>query len=191
MASVARFVASPVRTVPGFGRRLDARGRVDEVAGDHALVRGAERHRGLARQDAGAGAKQRVELGDRGREVERRPDGPLGVVLLRDGRAPDGHHGVADELLDRAAVALDHRAGDVEVAAQELARVLRVASLGGGGEPDEVDEQHRDEAALGGSRSLCGGRCRRGRGDGTVAELRAALAAEVDIGCIRGPAGRA
>ena len=43
-------------------------------------------------------------------QLERGPDGPLRVVLVRDGRAPDGHHRVADELLDRAAVALDDRA---------------------------------------------------------------------------------
>ena len=37
-----------------LGRRLDARRRVDEVARDHALALGAERDRGLAREDAGA-----------------------------------------------------------------------------------------------------------------------------------------
>ena len=81
-------------------------------------------------------------------EVERRPDGPLGVVLLRDRRAPDRHHRVADELLHRAAVALDHVRARVEVAREELARLLGVAGLGGGGEADEVGEQHRDEAPL-------------------------------------------
>ena len=34
----ARFVDSPTRTVPGSAARLDPRGRVDEVAGDHALA---------------------------------------------------------------------------------------------------------------------------------------------------------
>ena len=33
-------------------------------------------------------------------ELEGRPDRPLGVVLVRDRRAPDGHDRVADELLD-------------------------------------------------------------------------------------------
>jgi hypothetical protein len=40
-------------------------------------------------------------------EVERRADRALGVVLRARRRAPDGHHGVADELLDGAAVQLD------------------------------------------------------------------------------------
>ena len=38
---------------------------------------------------------------------ERGADGPLGIVLVRDRRAEDRHHRVADELLDRAAAALD------------------------------------------------------------------------------------
>ena len=44
---------------------------------------------------------------DRVDELERGPDGALGVVLVGDRRAPDGHDRVADELLDGAAVALD------------------------------------------------------------------------------------
>ena len=54
-----------------------------------------------------------VEGGDRVDEVEGGADGALGVVLGRDRGAPDGHHGVADELLDRAAVALDDRRGQM------------------------------------------------------------------------------
>ena len=41
---------------------------------------------------------------------------------LRDRRAPDGHDRVADELLDRAAVALDHVARELEVAASGVSR---------------------------------------------------------------------
>ena len=41
---------------------------------------------------------------------ERRADGALGIVLVRDRRAEERHHRVADELLDRAAVALELRA---------------------------------------------------------------------------------
>ena len=140
-----------------FGRRLDARSRVDEVAGNHPLVGGAERHRSLTGEDAGAGAQQGIDLRDRGSEVEGGPDGPFGVVLLRDRRTPDRHHGVADELLDRAAVPLDHRAGNDEIPAQELPRVLRVAPFGGGREADEVDEQHRHEPPLGAGRLVRSG----------------------------------
>ena len=84
-----------------------------------------------------------------GDQVERCAHGPLGVVLGRRRRAPDRHHRVADELLDRAAVELDQSSARVEVAGEELARVLGIALLGGGGEADEVGEENRDEAALG------------------------------------------
>ena len=40
-------------------------------------------------------------------QLERGADGALGVVLVRDRRAPDRHDRVADELLDGAAVPLD------------------------------------------------------------------------------------
>ena len=42
--------------------------------------------------------------------------GPQRVVLVHDRDAEDGHHGVADELLDAAAVALDDRLHPLEVA---------------------------------------------------------------------------
>ena len=48
-----------------------------------------------------------VELGNRREKVERGTDCALRVVLRRRRRAPDGHDGIADELLDCAAVALD------------------------------------------------------------------------------------
>jgi hypothetical protein len=63
--------------------------------------------------------------------------------------APDGHHRVADELLDGAAVAGYHLGGELEVARQRLPDVFGVAFLGEGGESDEVGEEDRYEAALG------------------------------------------
>ena len=38
---------------------------------------------------------------------ERGADGPLRVVLVREGRSEQRHHGVADELLDGAAEAFE------------------------------------------------------------------------------------
>ena len=75
---------------------------------------GAEGHRHLAGHDAGAGAQRRradlvAERRDGVDQLQRRPDGALGVVLVRDRRAPHRHHRVADELLDRPAVAADRR----------------------------------------------------------------------------------
>ena len=93
-------------------------------------------------------------------ELERGPDRALGVVLVGDRRAPQGHHRVADELLDDPTVALDHLAREIEIAGQELADVLGVAALGHRGEADEVGEEDADEAAFGDARFVAG--CGRG-----------------------------
>ena len=139
---------------PGLGGRLHARRGVDEIAGDHALSFRADRHCGFAGEDTGTGAKLRcadlvAERGHGSDQVECRADGALRVVLGRGRRAPHRHHRVADELLDRAAVELDQAPARVEVAGEELARVLGVALLGGCREADEVGEEDGDEAALG------------------------------------------
>ena len=127
LAGAARRLADEHR--PGLGRRLDARGGVDEVAGDHAFALCAERHRGLAGEHAGArtqvlGAVLLAERRDRRDEVERRPDRALGVVLGRGRRPPHGHHRVADELLDGPAVQLDQASARVEVPREQLAHLL-------------------------------------------------------------------
>ena len=155
LASAARRLADENRA--RLGGRLDARGRVHEVAGDHALRLRANRHGGLAGEDSGARLEVGVELGHARDEVERGADRALGVVLGRGRGSPDGHDRVADELLHRSAVALDHAARGLEVLGEELPRVLGVATLGGRGETYEVEEEERDQAALGGR---CGRLCR-------------------------------
>ena len=141
---------SPRRPAPARRRdRLEPGGGVDEVARDHALVGGPDGHRGLTGEDAGPRLDPGPRRGHGLDELEGRPDGALGVVLEGDRRAPDRHHRVADELLDRAAVAADHLAREVEVAAERVPDVLGVAFLGEGREPDEVGEQDRHEPSLG------------------------------------------
>ena len=98
--------------------------------GDHPLAARTDGHRGLAGQHAGAGLEARAERLDRVDDLEGRADAALGVVLVGDRGAPDRHHRVADELLDRAAVALDLLPGGVEVPAQQLADLLGVPALG-------------------------------------------------------------
>ena len=108
-----------VHRVPGHHALAD-RAQVDRhLAGHHARARGQAGHAGLG-----------PERRHRGHQVERGPDGAFGVVLGRGGRPPHGHHRVADELLDRAAVAADHGPGHPEVAGQQLADGLGVARLG-------------------------------------------------------------
>ena len=112
---------------------LDPRRGVDDVAGDHALALGSDRHRRLAGEDGRPRAQAArpglvAERRDRGDEVERGTHGAFRVVLGRRRRAPHRHHGVADELLDGAAVERDQAPARVEVAGEQLARRLRVAA---------------------------------------------------------------
>jgi hypothetical protein len=135
-----------------FGYGLHARRGVDQVAGDHALALRSNRHRGLAGQYSRTRLQGGVQLGNGGDEAEGCPHRPLGVVLLCHRSAPDRHDRVADELLDGSAVALDERPGLLEVSRQKLSCLLGIAILGRGREADEVGEEDRDEAALGGAR---------------------------------------
>src|SRR5262249_39093058 len=63
-------------------------------------------------------------------------------------RAEHGHHGVADELLDRAAALLDLLAQPRVVRHEDRAHVLRVAALGHRRRADEIGEQDRDDLPL-------------------------------------------
>ena len=127
------------------GHALEARRGVDDVAGDEALVGRADGHRRFAGQDAGACLDPGTKRTDAVDEVERGADRAFRVVVVGDRCAPDGHHRVADELLDRAAVAADDLLALLEVARQELAHGFGVAAFGERREPDEVGEQDGDE----------------------------------------------
>jgi hypothetical protein len=79
---------------------------------------------------------------------ERRAHGALGVVLVRQRRAEDGHHRVADELLHRAAPLLELFAQTLVIRAENRLDILGVERLGTRGEPDEVREQDGYDLAL-------------------------------------------
>src|SRR5262245_24388540 len=175
-----------------IGDRLDTRGRVDEVTGNHALTGCAHGDRRLTGHDRGAGYKARladlgVERLDGLDEVERGSHGALGVVLLGHRGAPHGHHGVADELLHRAAEAFDHLPSGVEVAGEQLPNLLGVPVFGERGEPDEVGEEDGNEPPLRGRRGAEG---RRSPGL-SGGELRSALVAEPLVWWVRRAAARA
>jgi hypothetical protein len=179
-----------------LGNALESGCGVDEVAGDHALVEGPDCHRGLASEDSRSRLDRRSEGADGVDELERRPDRALGVIFVGDRGTPDGHDRVADELLDRPAVAGDHLGCEVEVAGEQLPCVLGVAALGECREPDEVCEEDGHEAPFGdrGSRWRCTerhGTRRRDRGRRTRSQRRPADAAEL-LACLVGrAAGRA
>ncbi len=151
---------------PGARGRLEACGGVDGVAGDAALVRTGRGVHDLAGVDADpqleAGrrhAQACLDLLECADERQARPHRPFRVVVAGAWCAEDGHRGVADELLDHAAVALDRLAGRGEVGVLDRGHVLGVELLGQRREADEVGEQDADDATLGrgghGSRLGC------------------------------------
>ncbi len=171
----------------GLRGRLHPRSGVDEVPCNHALALGPDRDGRLARDHADAHRELgRADLASERShdldELEARAHGPLRVVLACDGCAPDGHDRVADELLDGAAVALDHTADRVEIAREELPDLFGVAVLGERREADEVAEQDGHEPPLR-LRGRCG--CRR-----FAMQPDAALAAEAVVCLIRRAARR-
>ena len=108
-------------------RRLETRGRVDDVADDHRLAvlgTGVEVDDRLAGVDREASLEVELLVGvvhqlELVADRERGANGPLGVVAVRDRRAEDAEHRVADELLDPAAVPLDLRPNPLVVRRQE------------------------------------------------------------------------
>ena len=60
----------------------------------------------------------------------------------------DGHHRVADELLDRAAVAFDLMLDARVVRTERRADVLGIRAIRPGGEPHEIDEEDADDLPL-------------------------------------------
>jgi hypothetical protein len=146
-------------------RTLDTRRRVDDVAGDDALPllrAGTHRDDRLAGIDANAHLQAEVgvglvELRDRVGDAESHPHRALGVVLVRYGSAEHGHDRVSHELLDRAVVALDLLPQAGVVGTDAGAHVLRVLTLGRGGEAYEVAEEDGHDLSLllrGGNRLL-------------------------------------
>ncbi len=136
-------------------RTLQPGGDVDRVAGEEALAAGGvdvEAHQGLAGVDPdahldglAADARQGVDLVD---EPQAGAHGAFGVVLVQGGHAEDRDHGVANVLLDGAAVGLDDAAGGSVVATQEGVDELGVVALAEGREADEVAEEGGDGAAF-------------------------------------------
>ena len=135
-------------TVDGRGA-LEARGGVHDVPGGHALAGirlCIELHKRLAGRDPHTQLEPFVD-----RELangERRPHRALGVVLVRDGRAEQRHDGVADELLDRTAVAFELGSNAGVVRTENRRHVLGIQGLRLPREADEVAEDDGDDLAF-------------------------------------------
>ncbi len=132
---------------------LHPAGRVHHVAGDGLadLRAFAERDDRLARvhgdadRDVGVGLAERSH---RAEEVERRPHRALGVVLVGHRCAEHPHRRVSDELVQRAAVALDRVLRAFVERHERATYVLGIGLVRSRREPHEVGEQDRDEASF-------------------------------------------
>ena len=137
------------------GGGLEPGGRVHGVAGDAAEVGRIGTHEDLAgvhadpagEPDAVVALELVVEVLERRAHVDGGADRSERVVLVELRDAEHGHHGVADELLDRAAVALERGAHRVEVAGHDLAHGLGVELLAELGRAGHVAEHDRDGLA--------------------------------------------
>ena len=137
---------------PRRRHRLESGRGVDQVAGDHPLVRGPQCHGCLAGEHPGPCLEHLAVVSQVADSIDKFEGGPhrsLGIVLVRDGRAPDGHHRVADELLYRPAVAVDDLLGDRKVLGQLLADRLGITGLGEGSEANQVGEEHGHQLPFG------------------------------------------
>jgi hypothetical protein len=138
--------------LPAAGLRLQALRDHDGVAGREglALRRIARDH--LAGVDAGANGDPHavvalevvVQPRQRLADLDGGPDRTERVVLVHDGDAERGHDGVADELLDRAAVTLEHVPAGFVVARPHGAQRLGIEALTQRRRVRDVAEDKRD-----------------------------------------------
>jgi hypothetical protein len=70
------------------------------------------------------------------------------VVLVHSWHTEDGHDGVADELLDRAAVRLDDALHALEVAGEQGLQRFGIERLPQRRRPDDVAEEDGDDLAV-------------------------------------------
>jgi hypothetical protein len=130
------------QNLAGRGRLLEPRRDVHGVARDERVAR---RRDDVAAVDADPHVEP--EPLDAGAEVDCRPNGPQGVVLVQLRNAEDGHDGVADELLDRSAVALERPSRRIEVALLQQSNGLGVETFRPARVAHHVAEEDGDDLA--------------------------------------------
>ena len=85
-----------------------------------------------------------VQLGQGGWQLGSGPDRPQSVVLAADRDTEHRHDRIADELLDGATMALQHRPGPLEVPAHHQRQRLRIQPLPEPSRAGQITEHNRD-----------------------------------------------
>ena len=148
----------PDRHPPRLASLLEARRHVGGVADRrvvHAQVAADRAHHDEAGVEALAGAEAdaarrelRLVVVERPLDAEGGVDGAARMVLVGDRGPEERHDAVAEELVDRALVAVDLGEHEVEGPAHEPVDLLGVEALGQRGEAGDVHEEHRHLFAL-------------------------------------------
>ena len=124
-----------------LGGGLQTRRRVHHVARGKPVVLCGVADEGLARLDGHPDLQSDLVRADPLDDVQGRPDRAFGIVLVREWKAEQRRHGVADELLDGPAVTLDRLARQPVVTAQQPVDLFRIRPLGQLCRPDQIAEQ--------------------------------------------------
>ena len=137
----------------GRSRGLQPRRGVDHIAHGRVVASGPQRtDEHLAGVHADAHPDGQVQVGrqlpDGSLHPQRCSHGALGIVLVGDRRAEEGHDGVAQDLVHSPTEAGHVLDEALEEAVDHRLDLLRIHALGALGEPDEVGEQDRDDATL-------------------------------------------
>jgi hypothetical protein len=122
---------------------LQPRRDVDRIAGRQPLL-GPRHH--LAGHDADPSLEP--EFGQRIPHLHGRTHRAQRVVLMQHRHAEHGHHGVADELLNGAAVTFDDRLHQFEVVREQRSQPFGIERLAERGRAGQVAEQHGHGLAL-------------------------------------------
>ena len=134
------------------GRLLEPRRDVHGITRDKELAVLTRPGDGLAAVHADARreryAELAVEVSHRVTHRERRADSAFGIVVVEQGHAEHDHHGIANELLDRAAVRFGDRLHAPEVRTHDRPDDLRIVVGAEGGRPDHIREDDGDELPL-------------------------------------------
>src|SRR6516165_1293194 len=130
-----------VRRLPDYGALAQCT-LAAEVADHYQAARDAD-----ANRERFPGA--RLELGNRGNDIQSRPHGSLGIVFVREGIAEIGQYPVPPELGEEAVIASRNTGAGGVIGIDHGTHVLRIESSRQGSRAHQIADHHCEMAALG------------------------------------------